>query len=874
MKPKIVVIGSINMDLVTTTSAIPKPGETLLGKSFQSNPGGKGANQAVSSALLGANVTLLGCVGDDDMGATCIKNLNEYHIDTSHIEIIPKVTTGIASITVSNAENNIVVVAGANRHVTPDYIRRNEQVIAGSDAILLQLEIPIETAQEAAVLARKHGKQVFLNPSPICPLSDTLIDSCTWIVPNEHEFLQINGVCKDKLVVTKGKEGAIYFEGNGEFSIQSFPVTAVDTTGAGDTFFAAFAVRVLECNKVAEACRFACAAGSIAVTKMGAQSGMPKRNEVEKLLSQQDVIKKNAVMSAAMGEIEFDLVITGGNCLNVYTKEIYQADIGIVDGRIAHITQPGENGLTGKSIYDAKGKTVIPGLIDTHMHIESSMMNPGNFARTVLPHGTTTIIADPHELCNVLGGAGMEYFLESSENIDLRVFGVVPSCVPSVVGLETSKTEFGGNEIDSMLSLPRVLGLAEVMDYPGVIHQGRRMMEILECARKHDKLIEGHAPDLKGGALSAYLASGCESDHETRGVDEAIKKLRAGMVLECRQASNCHDMAHIAKALVQLDYPENATLCTDDREPDDLLNEGHVDHVIRVAIGSGIPPIQAVRMATLHAASLARLRDRGALKAGFLADIVLLDSLNEFIVNEVFVGGKLVARDGKMIQESIIPYHPIESVNTMILAHEPKEEDFQIPYPDDDAKLNTICFHPDDPFFTTLESYSFPMEEGYADINSQENFATIAVFERHGVNGNIACAPIHNIGLKYGAIACTVSHDCHNLFVIGKNKADMVVAARQLVKCGGGFACVKDRVVETLLELPICGLMSSKSVELLSKEVSQLKQTINSMGITSHSPVNLLTAFCLAVIPQVRLTDKGLVDTINQTIIPTYDSNK
>lgn len=574
------------------------------------------------------------------------------------------------------------------------------------------------------------------------------------------------------------------------------------------------------------------------------------------------------ILRAALGEIPCDLVIRNIQLINVMTEEIYPAEIGIKDGMIVHVTQPEEAGIEGLTYFDGGGKFAVPGLIDTHVHIESSMMTPANFAQTVLPHGTTTVLADPHELCNVLGTEGMDYFLAASEGLPLHVMALVPSCVPSVAGLETSKEPFDAEKIGAMLAHPRVVGLAEVMDYPGVIHQSPRMTEILEEAHRRGKLIQGHCPDLAGRELSAYLTAGCESDHETRTFDEAVHKLRAGMTLECRQASNCRDMPVLAKALKHLNYPSHTTICTDDREPDNLLTEGHIDYAIRVGIEQGIPPVKAIQMATINAANFARLHDRGAIMAGRLADIILLDDLDQFCVTDVFVGGSLVAQNGAMTVSIAPRTHPAETRNTITLSKPIRKEDFLIGADGNSVRLNTIYFNPQDTFLTKLQAFDFPVKDGFASILDQDDFCSATVFERHGVNGNIASAPLHHLGLTKGAVACTVAHDCHNLFVIGKNADDMLLAAQTIVECGGGFACVIDGEVRALVELPIAGLMSTEPAIVLQEKVENLKAVLRDMGLSCPSPVNLLTAFCLAVIPEVRLTDMGLVDAIHQTIVP------
>lgn len=577
---------------------------------------------------------------------------------------------------------------------------------------------------------------------------------------------------------------------------------------------------------------------------------------------------KNKVVSAAMGLEKFDLVIKNINYVNLFTKEVYKADIGIVKNKIAHITAPKEEEIFGIENYDGKEKYALPGLIDTHVHIESSMMTPSNFARAVLPHGTTTVIADPHEIANVLGVDGVKYMLSTSKNIPLNVFMLAPSCIPSLVSVETGKCTFAGKDIYELMNHPRVIGLGEVMDFHGVINQSDRMVDILNNAKKFNKFIQGHAPGLVGKELSAYLASGCESCHETHTYEEAVSKLRAGMVLECRYSSGFKDIEALAKAIIEFNYPENVTLCTDDREPDDLLSKGHIDEAIRIAIKSGIPPIEAIKMATINAARLGRIYDRGSIKAGNIADIILVENLESFKVDDVFVSGNLVAKNGKMLIDFKAPHYELKS--SIILKRKPLINDFRIHIQNKvgEIKANAIKFNKDDFLFTKLTEVNIPIKDGYMDIENTKDLSTFVNFERHGVNGNISICPAVGLGLTKGAIATTISHDCHNLFVVGKSPEDMLLAASTLIEAGGGVACVCNGKVECLLELPIAGLMSHKTIQELAPKVEEIKKIITKYGVVGESPLLLLLFFALPVIPEARLTDMGIVNVYTKEIIP------
>jgi adenine deaminase len=580
-------------------------------------------------------------------------------------------------------------------------------------------------------------------------------------------------------------------------------------------------------------------------------------------------MNKNKVIAAATGELPFDLVLKNVKFINLITKEIYDSEIGIIDGRISHINQPGEKPLEGKAEYDAQGRYAAPGLIDTHVHIESSMMTPVNMARAILIHGTTTIACDPHEIANVLGVAGVKYIIDASREIPLMVYVLAPSCVPAVVGLETSGAVFNQAEIAQIMEMERVIGLGEVMDFPGVIHQSERMMSIIETAKKYSRFLQGHAPNLMGRELSAYLAAGICSCHETNFREEARYKLRAGMTLECRESSIAQNIKAIAPVLIESHFPPTVTLCTDDREPDDLLNDGHLDHVVRRAIAEGIPPLEAIKMATYNAAQLIGISDVGFLKPGNLANIILLDSLDNFIVNEVFVKGSLVAKAGKLVMDIPKREFPIEKQNTLILKSKPTAESFKIPSSKDLVKVPVIAFNPQMPIITDLEEIQLPTREGFIDISQRDDIAILSIFERHGVNGNHSVCFVKGLGLTHGAIASTVSHDCHNLLVLGKDIPDMVKAVDVLCETGGGFVCTLDGNVEALLELPIAGLLSDKPAEEVALQTARLKQKINQFGITGNFPaLLLLVTFALPVIPNVRLTDHGLVNVNTQTMIP------
>lgn len=577
---------------------------------------------------------------------------------------------------------------------------------------------------------------------------------------------------------------------------------------------------------------------------------------------------QNKILSAINGDTKFDLVIKDINFVNVITKETYRSEIGVVDGVIGHVNQPNDPPLAGVVEVNGEGKFAIPGLIDTHIHTESTMMTVSNMAKAIIPHGTTTIACDPHEIGNVFGIKGVEYILESGKETPLNVNVLAPSCIPAVDGLETAGAAFYKDDVEQLLALDGVEGLGEVMDYPGVISNNERMSGILNAAKENNVFIQGHAPSLVGRKLSAYLSQGVESCHETSFAEEARYKLRAGMTVECRESSIVKDIKTLAPVMKEFNYPETLTFCTDDREPDDLLNEGHVDHVIRTAIKEGIPAIEAIKIATYNAANLLRRNDIGSLSPGKRADIVLIDNLESFNVVDVYIAGEHVANQGKLLIELISKTYPIESINSVNLINGVSIDDFKIYTERDKVKVNTISYQEDVPIITKLKEIEFETKDGYVDLSGRDDVFTISVFERHGINGNKATGLMKDLGLKHGAIASTLSHDSHNLIVIGKNYDDMLLAVNKLQETGGGMVCVLDGKVEAILEFPIAGLISPESIETLAPKVKKFKETVEKFGIHSPSPIIQIASFSLPVIPFVRLTDRGLVDVNKQEFIP------
>ncbi len=589
---------------------------------------------------------------------------------------------------------------------------------------------------------------------------------------------------------------------------------------------------------------------------------------------------RTKIIEAARGIIPLDILIRNIQLVNVLTGEIYPAEIGISDGWIVSVEQPGSDGsLKALQVIDGDGKFAVPGLIDTHVHIESSMMTPAGFSNAVLPLGTTTIVTDPHEIGNVLGLRGIRYMIEATEDLPLRVYFQVPSSVPSVTGVETAGAVFGGAEVTEILGWDRVIGLAEVMDYMGVINRSGRMQQILGAAIKAEKVISGHCPGLRGRDLAAYLVAGPNSDHEGMDPAELKEKLRLGMYVEGRASSFNESMTSLGTLFKQPgSLPPNLVLCTDDIYPDDLLRFGHMDHVVRTGIKAGIPAIDLIRTATWNGAQRHRLFHLGAIIPGNWADIILVKDLNDFRADEVFCRGQLQARSGRMLKPADAMKSStlnalrsqIEKENTVHLEHFPKVVDFKVPARPGKTteRIQVMNINPNLRRNLTVRSY--PVINGMLDISADPDVCMVTILERHLFTGNHSRLLVSGLGHLRGAAATTVSHDCHNLLVVGRDAADMELAARTLAECGGGICSVIDGEVQALLPLPVAGLMSLGNVNETAELLTKLNRALKEQGVLQERPLTGLLSLALPVIPEYGLTDLGLVNVNSQELMPVY----
>ncbi len=576
---------------------------------------------------------------------------------------------------------------------------------------------------------------------------------------------------------------------------------------------------------------------------------------------------RQALVEAARGDRPLDLVIRGGEMVNVYTGEIARADIGIFGDRIAVVDFGGAFGLTAREELDARGLIAVPGFVDTHVHIESTMVTPPHFARAVLPFGTTTVVIDPHEIGNVTGRAGVEYMLHASEGLPLRVYVTVPSSVPAVPSIETAGAAFDAGDVAEMLAWPRVVGVAELMDYPGIVRQEARTAAIAEAGLAAGKNLEGHAPLLTGRELAAYLAAGVDSEHESRTAAEMVEKLRLGMWVYGRENTFRRTAAFLADALRDIPQPWNVAICTDDIDPADLLLHGHMDRGMRVLLDAGVDPALVVRFATLNGAVRYGLNDLGAIAPGKLADIVLVQSFADFRAKIVLAGGRIVARDGEMVTAFADPAPPPRD-NTVRIG--PVSADtFRLRVPGDlpEGEVALKCIDIDPVRTTQLGDITLHFDGGECAYPLPDDVLLLSVVPRHGQAHPPTLALLRGLPLRDGALATTVAHDSHNLIVAGRNPADMAAAVQEVARLGGGVALVVGGEILATVRLPVAGLMSDAPVEEIAAEVRAFNERARALGLGGSSPVLAISSLALPVSPFVRITDRGVVDTLTQEFI-------
>ncbi len=580
---------------------------------------------------------------------------------------------------------------------------------------------------------------------------------------------------------------------------------------------------------------------------------------------------RTRLIEAARGDRPLDLAILNVNLVNVFTCEIYPADIGIFGERIAVVGPAGAYNLQATRTIDGSGKWATPGFVDTHVHIESTMVTPANYAAAVLPFGTTTSIIDPHEIGNVLGMQGVRYMVEASEGLPLRVFITVPSCVPAVPGVETAGADFGPAEVAEMLSWPRVIAVAEVMDYVGVVNGSPRMVGIIQAGLDAGAVIQGHSPLLVGRQLNAYVAAGVDNDHELRRGDEGLEKLRLGILPLLKVSSYGNYARPIVPGIKAAPFLEVA-LCTDDVEPADLMANGHMDRVIREMIYHDIEPAVAIRWATYVGARHYRLRDLGAIAPGYFADIVLLSSLHDVTACDVIVNGRMVVENGRLLDEIPEPTTNINLGNSVRL--QPLILDnFRLvaPIREGEIGVNLVFLQPNR--LTKLESVRGRVENYQLDLRQfGDDVCYLCVVPRHGQQRRPVVALLKGLHLRRGTVATTIAHDSHNIIAAGHDPADLLLAVRELEQCEGGIVIVDQGRLLGKVELPLGGLMSRKPVAELVPEVQAVNELARQLGIDHRAQALSISGLALTVIPEVRITDLvGLLDVASQKAVPLFE---
>jgi len=564
----------------------------------------------------------------------------------------------------------------------------------------------------------------------------------------------------------------------------------------------------------------------------------------------------------AAGEGKADLLIKNGRVINVFSGEIEKKDVAIFGGLVI-----GFGDYRAKKIIDVKGDFLCPGLIDGHVHIESSMVTIPEFARAVLPNGTTTVVIDPHEIANVLGQKGIRFMAESARGIPFNVFVMIPSCVPAT-HMETSGTTLKAADLRPLLKEPWAVGLAEMMNFPGVISRDPEVLKKIEVAE--GKRVDGHAPMLSGKGLYAYLSAGIRSDHECTTLKEAKEKLENGMWIMIREGTTARNL----EDLLPLVTPKNSRrffFVTDDRHPKELLEEGHINSMVKKAIKLGVDPVLVIQMATLNAAEYFRLDGLGAIAPGYRADIITFDHLSRFQIKKVFKDGVLVAEEGKIFphpKKTSLSHSKIEKMGLRI---KPLQKDDLI-LRSDQPFAKVIRLIPDQ-IVTKKAVKEILLREGVAYPNLQEDILKIAVVERHRATGNIGIGFVQGFGLKKGAIGSTVAHDSHNLVIVGTNDLDILKMVEAIQGMGGGLAAVSDQKVLVSLPLPIAGLMAQGSVREVNAQLKALLSSTKALGCKLPDPLMTLSFLSLPVIPELKITDKGLIDVNQFKTVPVFGEN-
>ena len=570
-------------------------------------------------------------------------------------------------------------------------------------------------------------------------------------------------------------------------------------------------------------------------------------------------VELKKLIDTAAGRIPADLVIKNCKIVNVFSGKIQEGDIAFSGNQIAGIGE-----YEGVKVIDAEGRYAAPGFIDSHIHIESSYVSPEEIGRLLVPHGGTTIMADPHEIVNVCGIAGLDYMMKAAENTVLDVKYELLSCVPATP-FEHSGAVIDAEAMKEPITREGIAGLGEFMNFPGVINAADSDLDKIIVAKQEGKFIDGHGPGITGKELNAYAAARIAADHECSTVEEMNDRLERGMYILLRQGSACHNLRTLIKG-VTADNSRRCLLCSDDRQPKTILQEGHLDNHLRICVEEGLDPVTAIRMATLNAAECFDLKDRGAIAPGYRGDVVLLDDLKDFHVNRVFVEGELVAEEGKYLPE--IKKCDIASVKGSVIVKDFSKEKFKMHLKSN--KVNVIQILPGG-VVTAKDIAEIELDaNGEFVRNPEVDLVKVAVVERHQGTGNVACGFLKGYGIKEGAVALSVAHDSHNIIVVGVNDEEMEFAVNSLIEQEGGIVLVKEGKVIESMPMPIAGLMSDQSGEWVDQKLTDIhEKAYEELGICGDvEPVMTLCFMSLAVIPEIKLTDMGLFDVTTFSFIP------
>ena len=562
------------------------------------------------------------------------------------------------------------------------------------------------------------------------------------------------------------------------------------------------------------------------------------------------LLKKRRIINAAAGREPADLVLKNATYVNVFSNELCHADIAVAEGLIV-----GMGTYSGTVEEDCTGKIVLPGFLDAHIHLESSLVSPTEFVKAVLPHGTTTVITDPHEIANVMGTDGIEYMLQATEDLPVDVRFMLPSCVPATP-LDESGAVLDYRAIDSFYDHPRVQGLAEMMNFVGTIAGDDQCVEKIVAAQAHHKKIDGHAPDLVGNDLNAYIAAGVYSDHECHDLNDAIAKLERGQFIMIREGTAARNLEALVPLLCDK-YSERCMFCTDDKHPNDLLEKGHIDYIVKKAIGLGVDPITAIKVACHNAARYFLLNNRGAIAPGYLGDFVIIDNFQNFNIQKVYKKGQL------MVENGVVRDFPVPEIEQYLTdrAH----STFHV----GTLTAENFTEHRPRGIIGMVNGEITTVDAGYSDrIDVEYDVLKIAVVERHKNTHHIGIGFLQGYGLKSGAVATSISHDSHNIIVVGTNEADMAAAVNRVVELNGGIVVWDGGAPKAEVPLAIAGIMSDEPLVTVNEKLENAKEQAYALGVgRGIDPFMTLSFMALPVIPSLRITTRGVFDVNSQSYV-------